>query len=59
MARRVDNECAYCAEEFEQESGIVGEDMKVYCTAECARLGESLSAAERARSVIDPDMIAA
>ena len=59
MARRVDNECAYCAEEFEQESGIVGEDMKVYCSAECARLGESLSAAERARSYIDPGVIAA
>jgi hypothetical protein len=43
MARRIENECAFCAEEFEFDHGIVGNDWKVYCSATCAESGEALS----------------
>ena len=59
MARRVDNECAYCAEEFDDAGGIVGNDMKVYCSDACLVQGELLSAAERVRIYLDPNSIAA
>lgn len=43
MARRIENECAFCAEEFELSEGIVGNDWKVYCSTDCVRKGEVLS----------------
>lgn len=43
MARRTENECAYCAEEIEEEHGIIGKDWKVYCSKACARMGERMS----------------
>ena len=49
MARRVENECAYCAEVLEPERGIIGEDWKLYCSACCADCGEKLSRREMER----------
>jgi len=49
MARRVENECAYCAEELEFEQGIIGDDWKVYCSPGCVRMGEAISTSEMQR----------
>lgn len=49
MARRVENECAYCAEELACKQGIIGDDWKVYCSANCARMGENISTREMQR----------
>ncbi|MDX2034739.1 MAG: hypothetical protein SF339_28960 [Blastocatellia bacterium] len=49
MARRIENECAWCAEEIFEEQEIVGSDRKVYCSATCAQSGETLSDDERRR----------
>ena len=50
MARRVDNECAYCAEEVELiEDALVGKDWKLYCSSDCAKRGEVLSLREMER----------
>ena len=46
MARRIENECAFCAEEFDPNHGVVGNDWKVYCSADCAAGGEVLSSRE-------------
>lgn len=46
MARRIENECAYCAKEIEAEESVVGKDWKVYCSAACARAGEEMSRGE-------------
>ncbi|HKX27335.1 MAG TPA: lysophospholipid acyltransferase family protein [Blastocatellia bacterium] len=46
MARRIENECAYCAEEIEPEKGFIGRDWKVYCSLRCVEAGESISRAE-------------
>lgn len=46
MARRVQNECAYCGEELEIEIGTIGKDWKLYCSADCANRGETLSLRE-------------
>lgn len=46
MAKRNENECAFCAEEIEREQAVVGQDRKVYCSRECAVRGESLSVIE-------------
>jgi hypothetical protein len=46
MARRTENECAYCAEEIEDERQIVGKDWKVYCSTACAQAGEEMSRGE-------------
>ena len=46
MARRNENKCAYCAEEFDVEQGMIGADRKVYCSQDCTELGETLSAHE-------------
>lgn len=46
MARRTENECAYCAEEIEREKRVVGKDWKVYCSTACARAGEEMSRGE-------------
>lgn len=46
MARRVENECAYCGEELEVENGLIGKDWKLYCSTECAGRGEKLSLRE-------------
>ncbi len=46
MARRIENECAFCAEEFDLAHGIVGNDWKVYCSTACAESGVALSSRE-------------
>jgi hypothetical protein len=46
MARRIDNECAYCAELAEPEKAIVGKDWKIYCSPSCAQAGELISMEE-------------
>ena len=46
MARRNENECAYCAWELELEQGLVGNDWKIYCSASCLDHGERLSVRE-------------
>ena len=49
MAKRNENECAFCAEEVQPEQVLVGQDWKVYCSPECAVQGEILSASELER----------
>ncbi len=49
MSRRIENECAYCANEYAEIAAIVGQDWKVYCSQECAKSGELLSAYETAK----------
>jgi hypothetical protein len=49
MAKRVENECAYCAEKYAEEKRVVGEDWKQYCSVACASAGESLSRDEMKR----------
>ncbi len=46
MARRVENECAYCAEEVTLNASHIGQDWKVYCCPACLSAGEQLSARE-------------
>jgi hypothetical protein len=46
MAKRNENECAFCAEEIEPEQAVVGQDWKVYCSRNCAEQGETLSSIE-------------
>ncbi len=43
MASRIENECAYCAEEVASDECIVGKDWKVYCSRNCAEAGETMS----------------
>jgi hypothetical protein len=43
MARRIENECAYCAEEINHEQGLIGKDWKVYCSQVCVEMGETMS----------------
>lgn len=42
MARRIENECAYCAEEISPENQIIGPDWKIYCSSACAESKESI-----------------
>jgi hypothetical protein len=49
MAKRNENECAFCAEELSAEQPVIGQDWKVYCSPACARRGEALSSAEMAK----------
>jgi endogenous inhibitor of DNA gyrase (YacG/DUF329 family) len=49
MSRRIENECAYCAEEFDEDHAVIGVDYKVYCSKRCEELGEMLSAYEAAQ----------
>jgi hypothetical protein len=49
MSKRIENECAWCAEEFDEERGVVGRDRKVYCSRSCAAKGEEFSEGEFAR----------
>lgn len=59
MARRIDNECAYCAEEFDEAQAIIGNDRKVYCCEFCAQQGEILSESEKARIYLQQYPLAA
>lgn len=43
MAKRIENECAFCAEEIIQGKEVVGKDWKVYCSNQCAESGEKIS----------------
>lgn len=49
MAKRIENECAFCAEEAELERSIIGDDWKVYCSPSCAAAGENVSRDEMQR----------
>lgn len=46
MARRTDNECAWCAEEIPAEQEFIGADWKVYCSDGCRTAGELSSRKE-------------
>lgn len=46
MAKRTENECAFCAEEIAADTGVVGKDWKVYCSERCAESGEMISLEE-------------
>ena len=46
MARRIENECAFCAEMTLEGEQVVGKDWKVYCSETCAEEGEKMSAEE-------------
>ncbi len=59
MSRRVDNECAYCAEEFDETCASIGEDYKVYCSEYCEQQGELLSAYEAAQPYLNQFPLAA
>jgi hypothetical protein len=43
MAKRIENECAFCAEEIVADECVVGKDWKVYCSQRCAEAGETMS----------------
>lgn len=43
MAKRIADECAYCAEAIEFDKAIVGQDWKIYCSTVCAQAGEEIS----------------
>ena len=49
MARRDEQECAYCAEYLTLEDSIIGRDWKVYCSVECAEAGARITEAEATR----------
>ena len=53
MSRRIENECAYCAEEFDESHAMIGADYKVYCCERCKELGELLSAYEAAQPYLN------
>lgn len=59
MSRRIDNECAYCAEEFDEQQAIVGTDWKVYCSEQCVNKGELLSEHEKAQVYLQQYPLAA
>ena len=59
MSRRIENECAYCAEEFDEHRARVGDDYKVYCSERCEELGEMLSAYEAALPYMNQYALAA
>jgi hypothetical protein len=46
MAKRIENECAFCAEEIVEGDEIIGKDWKVYCGKQCAVAGEKMSLEE-------------
>ena len=46
MAKRIENECAFCAEEIVEAEEVVGKDWKVYCSELCAEAGEKMSLEE-------------
>ncbi|HZF41074.1 MAG TPA: hypothetical protein VE715_19785 [Blastocatellia bacterium] len=46
MAKRIENECAFCAEEIIEGEEVVGKDWKVYCSERCAKAGEKMSLEE-------------
>jgi len=46
MAKRIENECAFCAEEIGEGEEVVGKDWKVYCSERCAEAGEKMSIEE-------------
>jgi hypothetical protein len=49
MAKRSENECAFCAEDIKPGNSTIGTDWKVYCSASCAQAGEGASRDEMAR----------
>ena len=59
MSRRIENECAYCAEEFDESHAVIGADYKVYCCERCGELGELLSAYEAAQPYLNQYPLAA
>jgi hypothetical protein len=53
MAKRIENECAYCAEAVEFDEAVIGQDWKVYCSNACAQAGETISQHEWQRVMRD------
>jgi endogenous inhibitor of DNA gyrase (YacG/DUF329 family) len=46
MAKRIENECAFCAEDIIGGEEVIGKDWKVYCSERCAEAGEKMSLEE-------------
>jgi endogenous inhibitor of DNA gyrase (YacG/DUF329 family) len=46
MAKRIENECAFCAEAIIAGEEVIGKDWKVYCSERCAEAGEKMSLEE-------------
>jgi hypothetical protein len=46
MAKRIENECAFCAEDIIAGEEMIGKDWKVYCSGRCAEAGEKMSLEE-------------
>jgi hypothetical protein len=46
MAKHIENECAFCAEEMIEDKEVVGKDWKVYCSEQCSAAGEKMSIEE-------------
>jgi len=56
MARRDENECAYCAQELEPTARIIGQDWKVYCREACAEMGTLMTNDETVRYRTDKEV---
>jgi endogenous inhibitor of DNA gyrase (YacG/DUF329 family) len=52
MAKRIENECAFCAEEINEGEEVVGKDWKVYCSDRCAEAGEKMSLEEWRKAML-------
>lgn len=49
MARREENECAWCAEIIDVEKRLVGCDWRVFCSSACVEAAEARSLQEKNR----------
>jgi hypothetical protein len=52
MAKRIENECAFCAGEIIKGEEVVGKDWKVYCSERCAEAGEKMSLEEWRKAML-------
>ncbi len=52
MAKRIENECAFCAEEIAEGEAVIGKDWKVYCGERCAEAGEKMSVEEWRKAML-------
>jgi hypothetical protein len=56
MAKRIENECAFCAEEIIESKEVIGKDWKVYCSEQCAEAGERMSLDEWRKAMESGDV---
>jgi hypothetical protein len=56
MAKRIENECAFCAEEIIDGKEVIGKDWKVYCSEQCAEAGERMSLDEWRKAMESGDV---